>query len=295
MNQYSYSGDPDFSSGYYITDKMVNKYHKKPFGSPTRAGIEGALLGAAGLGGLAFKLNRMPGRLVDDKGMLLKRLVARRAKDTSLQPYVAVPLKLKRVGLTGRNIPLREAMAVGAVLGAAAFGGTKAIANRREREKLRELMEKSAAESEDRRKKHQVFLQRQRDRTPVVSSALAGAGAGALTAGGYAYSGRFLPVRTTREMRHMGFDPKPKNPLGSVIDLTQDAKGTFGLDPKKAKRYYKTYRKALSKWERRGTPPNFKKYLAVGAAAGAGLGVLDAYSKKRMAKKLLEQEFGQER
>lgn len=38
-----------------------------------------------------------------------------------------------------------------------------------------------------------------------------------------------------------------------------------------------------------------KKYLAVGAAAGAGLGVLDMYLKKRMAKKLLEQEFGQER
>ena len=292
MNRYSYFGDPDFSPDYYITDKMVNKYHKKPFGSPTGAGIQGALLGAAGLGGLAFKLNRMPGRLVDDKGTLLKRLVAKRAKSTSLQPYVAVPLK--RVGLTGRNIPLREAMAVGAVLGAAAFGGTKAIANRKEREKLRELMEKSAAESEDRRKKHQAFLQRQRDRTPVVSSALAGAGAGALTAGGYAYSGRLLPVRATQAMRHMGFDPKPKNPLGSVIDLTQDAKGTFRLDPKKAKRDYKTYRKVLSKWERRGTPPNLKKYLAVGAAAGAGLGVLDAYSKKRMAKKLLEQEFGQE-
>jgi hypothetical protein len=292
MNQYSYSGDPDFSSGYYITDKMVKKYHKKPFGSPTKAGIQGALLGAAGLGGLAFKLNRMPGRLVDDKGTLLKRLVAKRAKSTSLQPYVAVPLK--RVGLTGRNIPLRGAMAVGAVLGAAAFGGTKAIANRKEREKLRELMEKNAAESEDRRKKHQAFLQRQRDRTPVVSSALAGAGAGALTAGGYAYPRRLF-FKATQAWRHMGFDPKPKNPLGSVIDLTQDAKGTFRLDPKKAKRDYKTYRKALSKWERRGTPPNFKKYLAVGAAAGAGLGVLDMYLKKQMAKKLLEQEFGQER
>jgi len=33
MNQYSYSGDPDFSPGYYITDKMVNKYHKKSFPS----------------------------------------------------------------------------------------------------------------------------------------------------------------------------------------------------------------------------------------------------------------------
>ena len=79
-----------------------------------------------------------------------------------------------------------------------------------------------------------------------------------------------------------------------MIDLTQDAKGTFRLDPKKAKRDYKAYRKALSKWERRGTPPNLKKYLAAGAAAGAGLGVLDMYLKKQMAKKLLEQEFGQE-
>lgn len=292
MNRYSYFDDPDFSPDYYITDKMVNKYHKKPFGSPTGAGIQGALLGAAGLGGLAFKLNRMPGRLVDDKGMLLKRLVAKRAKSTSLQPYVAVPLK--RVGLTGRNIPLREAMAVGAVLGATAFGGTKAIANRREREKLRELMEKSAAENEDRRKKHQAFLQRQRDRTSIVSSALAGAGAGALTAGSYAYPERLL-ARATQARRHIGFDPKPKNPLGSVIDLTQDAKGIFRLDPKKAKRDYKAYRKALSEWERRGTPPNFKKYLAVGAAAGAGLGVGAMYLNKLMAKKLLEQEFGQER
>jgi len=289
MNQYSYFGDPDFSPNYYITDKMVNKYHKKPFGSPTRAGIQGALLGAAGLGGLAFKLNRMPGRLVEDKGTLLKRLVARRAKGTNLPAHTVIPLK--RVGLTGRNIPLRKAMAVGAILGATAFGGTKAIANRKEREKLRELMEKSAAESEDRRKKHQVFLQRQRDRTPVVSSALAGAGAGALMAGSYAYPKR-LSVRATRVGRSMGFDPKPKNP---VIDLTQDAKGIFRLDPKKAKRDYKAYRKALSKWKRRGTPPNLKKYLAAGAAAGAGLGVLDVYLKKRMAKKLLEQEFGQER
>jgi hypothetical protein len=62
----------------------------------------------------------------------------------------------------------------------------------------------------------------------------------------------------------------------------------FG-DPDFSSDYY------ISKWERRGTPPNFKKYLAVGAAVGAGLGVLDVYSKKRMAKKLLEQEFGQER
>lgn len=92
----------------------------------------------------------------------------------------------------------------------------------------------------------------------------------------------------------MGFDPKPKNPLGSVIDLTQDAKGIFRLDPKKAKRDYKAYRKALSEWERRGTPPNLKKYLAAGAAAGAGLGVGAMYLNKRMAKKLLEQEFGQE-
>ena len=29
MNRYSYFGDPDFSSGYYITDKAVNKYHNK--------------------------------------------------------------------------------------------------------------------------------------------------------------------------------------------------------------------------------------------------------------------------
>ncbi len=291
MNRYSRFDDPDFSPNYYITDKIVNKYHKKPFGSPTGAGIQGALLGAAGLGGLAFKLNRMPGRLVEDKGTLLKRLVAKRAKSRSLQPHVGV--LLKRVGLTGRNIPLKGAMAVGAVLGAAAFGGTKAIANRREREILRELMEKSAAESEDRRKKHQAFLQRQRDRTPVVSSALAGAGTGALTAGGYAYSGRLL-ARATQAMRHMGFDPKPENPLGSVIDLTQDAKGTFRLDPKKAKRDYKAYRKALSEWERRGTPPNLKKYLAAGAATGAGLRVGAMYLNKRMAKKLLEQEFGQE-
>ena len=292
MNRYSYFGDPDFSSGYHITDKTVNKYHKKPFGSPTKAGIQGAFLGASGLGGLAFKLNRTPGRLVDDKGMLLKRLVAKRAKGTNLQEHVAVPLK--RVGLTGRNIPLGKAMAVGAVLGAAAFGGTKAIRNRKEREKLRELMEKSAAESEDRRKKHQAFLQRQRDRTPVVSSALAGAGAGAYVAGSYAYPERLSLVRAAQARRHRGFDPKPKNPLGSVIDLTQDAKGTFRLDSKKAKRDYKAYRKALSEWERRGTPPNFKKYLAAGAAAGAGLGVGAMYLNKRTAKKLLEQEFGQE-
>ena len=292
MNRYSYFDDPDFSPDYYITDKMVNKYHKKPFGSPTGAGIQGALLGAAGLGGLAFKLNRMPGRLVEDKGTLLKRLVAKRAKGTNLPAHTAIPLK--RVGLTGRNIPLREAMAVGAVLGATAFGGTKAIANRREREKLRELMEKSAAESEDRRKKHQAFLQRQRDRTPVVSSALTGAGAGAYVAGGFAYPRRLSSVRTTQARRHMGFDPKPKNPLGSVIDLTQDIKGTFRFDSKKAKRDYKAYRKALSEWERRGTPPNLKKYLAVGAAAGAGLGVGAMYLNKLMAKKLLEQEFGQE-
>src|SRR5690606_5912174 len=160
----------------------------------------------------------------------------------------------------------------GAILGAAAFGGTKAIANRRERKILRELMEKSAAESEDRRKKHQAFLQRQRDRTPIVSSALTGAGMGAAVAGGYAYPERLFSVRTTQARRHWGLDPKPKNPLGSVIDLTQDAKGIFRLDPKKAKRDYKAYRKALSEWERRGTPPNLKKYLATGAAAGAGLG-----------------------
>ena len=79
-----------------------------------------------------------------------------------------------------------------------------------------------------------------------------------------------------------------------MIDLTQDAKGTFRLDSKKVKRDYKAYRKALSEWERRGTPPNLKKYLAVGAAAGAGLGVGATYLNKRMAKKLLEQEFGQE-
>ena len=292
MNRYSYFDDPDFSPNYYITDKIVNKYHKKPFGSPIGAGIQGALLGAAGLGGLAFKLNRMPGRLVEDKGTLLKRLVAKRAKSRSLQPHTGV--LLKRVGLTGRNIPLKGAMAVGAILGAAAFGGTKAIKNRREREILRELMEKSAAESEERRKKHKAFLQRQRDRTPIVSSALTGAGAGALTAAGY-YPERFLSARATQAWRHMGFDPKPKNPLGSVIDLTQDARGTFRLDPKKAKRDYKAYRKALSEWERRGTPPSLKKYLATGAAVGAGLGVGAMYLNKRIAKKLLEQEFGQER
>ncbi len=293
MSRYSRFNDPDFSPNYYITDKIVNKYHKKPFGSSIGAGIQGALLGAAGLGGLAFKLNRMPGRLVEDKGTLLKRLVAKRAKSRSLQPHVAVPLK--RVGLTGRNIPLKGAMAVGAILGAAAFGGAKAIKNRREREILRELMEKSAAESEERRKKHKAFLQRQRDRTPIVSSALTGAGAGAYLAGSYAYPQRLLSARATQAWRHMGFDPKPKNPLGSVIDLTQDAKGTFRLDPKKAKRDYKAYRKALSEWERRGTPPNLKKYLAAGAAVGAGLGVGAMYLNKRTAKKLLEQEFGQER
>ena len=102
MNRYSYFGDPDFSSGYYITDKTVNKYHKKPFGSPTEAGVQGALLGAAGLGGLAFKLNRMPGRLVEDKGTLLKRLVARRAKGTTYQHTHTS----KTRGFDGRNIPL---------------------------------------------------------------------------------------------------------------------------------------------------------------------------------------------
>ena len=172
------------------------------------------------------------------------------------------------------------------------FGGTKAIMNRREREILRELMEKSAAESKDRRKKHRAFLQRQRDRIPVVSSALTGAGTGALVAGGYAYPVRLSLVKATQARRRWGFDPKPKDP---VIDLTQDAKGIFRLDPKKAKRDYKAYRKALSKWERRGTPPNLKKYLAAGAAAGAGLGVLDVYLNKLMAKKLFDQEFEKER
>ena len=69
MNRYSYFGDPDFSSGYYITDKMVNKYHKSPSAALPRLESKAPLLGAAGLGGLAFKLNRMPGRLVDDKGI----------------------------------------------------------------------------------------------------------------------------------------------------------------------------------------------------------------------------------
>ena len=33
MNRYSYFDDPDFSPDYYITDKIVNKYYKKPFPS----------------------------------------------------------------------------------------------------------------------------------------------------------------------------------------------------------------------------------------------------------------------